>query len=152
MILKNQFAELIYPKVYNLDSIYESIETAARISYKSESKGDSKKFVENLIKSGHYSPLEFGTVYLYADCTNCDDLDMLRDKYYNNVYSRSRSYFNYPCEYITTNMRVLQENGWLDDLKYLCTSSTFHKKRYTLHCVTSYSTPLVYPLIGLSPL
>lgn len=35
MLLKNQFAELIYPKAYDLDSIYESIETAARISYKS---------------------------------------------------------------------------------------------------------------------
>ena len=33
--------------------------------------------------------------------------------------------------YITTNLRVLVENGWMDDLKYICEPTEFHEKRIT---------------------
>jgi hypothetical protein len=34
--------------------------------------------------------------------------------------------------YITTNYRVLYENNWLDDLKYLCEPTEYHEKRITV--------------------
>ena len=34
--------------------------------------------------------------------------------------------------YVTTNLRVLIENNWLDDLKYLCEPTEYHHKRYTV--------------------
>ena len=37
---------------------------------------------------------------------------------------------------ITTNLRVLVENGWLDDLKYICEPTEHHEKRYTLKLTT----------------
>ena len=33
---------------------------------------------------------------------------------------------------VTTNLRVLVENNWLDDLQYLCSPTEFHEKRYTM--------------------
>lgn len=36
---------------------------------------------------------------------------------------------------ITTNYRVLVENNWLDDLKYLCEPTEYHEKRVTVHFV-----------------
>jgi thymidylate synthase (FAD) len=34
--------------------------------------------------------------------------------------------------YITTNARVIFENGWEDDLKYMCEPTEFHEKRITV--------------------
>ena len=38
---------------------------------------------------------------------------------------------------ITTNLRVLVENNWLDDLQYLCSPTEFHEKRYTMRFTCS---------------
>jgi hypothetical protein len=38
--------------------------------------------------------------------------------------------------HITTNLRVLVENDWLDDLKYLCEPTEFHEKRITVKFIT----------------
>ena len=46
---------------------YEFMEKVGRVCYKSEDKiceGSAEKMVENLMKRGHGSPLEHGTVYL----------------------------------------------------------------------------------------
>ena len=48
-------------------TVYKQIEKAGRLCYKSEDKiceGSAEKMVENLMKRGHGSPLEHGTVYL----------------------------------------------------------------------------------------
>ena len=39
--------------------------------------------------------------------------------------------------YITMNYRHIVENGWLDDLKYLCSPTKFHEKRYTMRFTCS---------------
>lgn len=39
--------------------------------------------------------------------------------------------------YITTNARVIFENGWEDDLKYMCEPTEFHEKRVTVKFITS---------------
>ena len=37
---------------------------------------------------------------------------------------------------ITTNLRVLVENNWLDDLKYICEPTEHHEKRITVKFIT----------------
>ena len=39
--------------------------------------------------------------------------------------------------YITSNYRVITENGWLDDLQFLCYPTEFHEKRYTMRFTCS---------------
>lgn len=36
---------------------------------------------------------------------------------------------------ITTNLRVLVENGWLDDLQYICEPTKYHEKRITVRFI-----------------
>lgn len=80
---------------------------------------------------GNCAMLEHGTVYL-----GVKDKD-LADKYSTDKYSVVTwiSYgmvSNTDVYYITTNLRVLVENGWLDDLKYLCEPTKHHEKRVTV--------------------
>ena len=37
--------------------------------------------------------------------------------------------------YVTMNYRHIVENGWLDDLQYICEPTEFHAKRITVHFV-----------------
>lgn len=39
--------------------------------------------------------------------------------------------------YVTLNYRHIIENGWLDDLQYLCEPTEFHEKRVTVKFTTS---------------
>jgi thymidylate synthase (FAD) len=58
---------VIVPQDPGLEGIYKQIEKAGRLCYKSEDKiceGSAIKMVDNLVKRGHGSPLEHGTVYM----------------------------------------------------------------------------------------
>lgn len=117
-----------------LEGIYRQIELAGRTCYKSEANitpDSAKEFVERMIKSAHTAMLEHGTVYLkLPPLINKKTISHSFD-YDRNPYSRI--VFNgYDADYVTTNLRVLQENGWLDDLKYLCEPTDFHERRITL--------------------
>lgn len=129
MKLIEQSAEICKTHGYTLQDIYKDIERAARVSYKSEDKiteDSAEKMVERLINMKHYSPLEFGTVYL-----EIDDIDRVQ-KYINNPYSRVSG----DC-YVTTNYRVIIENHWQQDLKYLVEPTRFHMRRITAHFITN---------------
>ena len=129
MKLINQSAEICKTHGYTLQDIYKDIERAARVSYKSEDKiteNSAERMVERLINMRHYSPLEFGTVYL-----EIDDIDKVQ-KYINNPYSRVSG----DC-YVTTNYRVIIENHWQQDLKYLVEPTKFHMRRITAHFITN---------------
>lgn len=137
-----------------LDGIYEQIELAGRTCYKSKRpEGQTAKdFVDRMIASQHYAMLEHGTVYLKVInrglLLDNYDKNHIEDKYINNPYSKVvfgeyPKYNNYEEKlkaiqevYITTNYRVLVENGWLDDLKYLCEPTEFHEKRVTVKFIT----------------
>lgn len=118
--------------------IYKQIERAGRVCYKSEDRltEDSyKKFVEMLKSHAHGAMLEHGTVYLQIPYKG----DVIRSKYYSNPFSRVKHHstgFQEGLLDITTNYRVLVEQGWLDDLKYLCEPTEFHEKRITAHFST----------------
>lgn len=125
-----------------LEGVYKQIERAGRVSHKSEhniKEGSAKDFVDRMIKLGHGATLEFGTVYLVIPCEfngNQYNESWKESKYNNNPYSKVRREYveserNY-VDFITTNLRVLVENNWLDDLKYLCEPTVFHHKRYTV--------------------
>lgn len=134
-----------------LTDMFKHIEICGRTCYKSEDKitEDSyKRFVSMLTNSNHGAMLEHGTVYLKVINKGiylCNyEKDHIEDKYINNPYSKVvfgkyPKYNSYEEKlkatqevYITTNYRVLIENGWLDDLKYICKPTENHEKRYTV--------------------
>ena len=136
----------IWNQPTGLEGVYKQIERVGRVCYKSEDKiteDSAKPFVDRMIKSGHGAMLEHGTVYLKV--FNVIENSELIDKYKSNKYSvvkEGTEVYNChgdilygSCKCITTNYRVLVENGWLDDLKYICKPTEFHEKRITVHFV-----------------
>ena len=116
-----------------LDGMYKQIELAGRTCYKSEDKiteDSTKAFVDRMIKSGHGAVLEHGTVYLTIPIT--DSTSYRIDDYRRNKYTRSDISKDLKNYYITTNFRVLVENGWIDDLKYISKPTEYHEKRVTV--------------------
>ena len=126
-------AQIIEPTGYTIDDIYKSIELAGRVSHKSEDKiteTSAKDFVGRMLNMKHLATCEFGTVYLYIDYHN-PSFGKIVDKYNNNEYSKCTIDTVFPNKaYISSNYRVLVENNWLDDLKYLCKPTECHHKRY----------------------
>lgn len=134
----------IWDQQEGLEGIYKQIERAGRVCYKSEDKiteTSAKEFVERMIKSGHGAMLEAGTIYLRYDFKAREDSNRvacnLWSKYKENIYSKAvqaQPILGVLDGFvaITSNFRVLVENNWLDDLKYLCEPTEFHEKRYTV--------------------
>lgn len=126
-----------------LEGIYKQIELAGRTCYKSEDKiteDSAKKFVDMLINRGHTAVLEQGTVYLHIEDSIGDDMlyESIEYKYGQNPYSKlnikiiDKAYHFF----ITTNYRVLYENNWFKDLKYLCEPTEHHAKRISVRFYT----------------
>ena len=118
----------------SIDGIYKIIEQAGRVCYKSEDKiteTSAKEFVDRMIKSGHGAMLEHGTVYLTWETVKTA-IHPLTKYYYNKysiVHTESGSTNLTKKLFVTTNLRVLVENKWLDDLRYLCEPTEYHDKR-----------------------
>lgn len=109
-----------------LQGIYEQAELPGRICYGSQDKiapGSAEKFIKGLMNTNHGTPLEHNGVYL--DCP-----ENIASKYVNNKYSKTNIVDN--KYYVSTNLRVLFENGWLDDLQYLVEPTEYHEKRITV--------------------
>ena len=142
MKLINQSYEICKTHGYTLQDVYKDIELAARVSYKSEDKiteDSAEKMVQRLISMKHYSPLEFGTIYLLIkgerDAFYIDKSFYLMVKYEQDPHSvvcfRGRDI------YITTNYRVIVEHGWKDDLQYMCEPTKYHQRRTTVKFITN---------------
>lgn len=132
----------IWEQPAGLEGVYKQIEKVGRVCYKSEDKiteDSAKPFVDRMIKSGHGAMLEHGTVYLAMPMETILPIEANSwGKYTRNPYSKGFKV----CEVdgqrrvaVTTNLRVLIENGWFDDLKYICEPTEFHEKRVTVHFV-----------------
>lgn len=135
MKLINQSFEILEQKDFTLVGIKKFIERCGRVSHKSEDRiteDSAETFVERMMKMKHLSTCEFGTVYLYIDYHN-PSFGKIIDKYSSNEYSKCIVFPNEVC--ISSNYRVLVENNWLDDLKYLCEPTEYHHKRYTVKFV-----------------
>lgn len=137
MKLINQSYEICKTHGYTLQDIYKDIERAARVSYKSEDKiteDSAEKMVKRLINMKHYSPLEFGTVYLKFPNTCLSEVDV--EKYETNHFS-TVTITKDSTRYVTTNYRVIIENGWEDDLSFLCEPTKHHQRRTTVKFITN---------------
>ena len=128
------------PQEEGLEGIYKQIELAGRTAYHSLDKitpDSAKDFVDRMIKSKHGAALEHGTIYLFIPQeTNYE----VFERYIKNNYSHTFEILILPRPkglYVVTNYRVLIENNWLDDLKYLCSPTEFHEKRYTMRFTCS---------------
>ena len=132
----------IWQQPAGLEGIYKQIERAGRVCYKSEDKiteNSAKPFVGRMIESGHGAMLEHGTVYLAMPLETMLSIEINGwGKYTKNPYSKGFKV----CEVngqkrvaVTTNLRVLVENGWLDDLQYICEPTKYHERRITVHFV-----------------
>ena len=126
-----------------LEGIYKQIEISGRTCYKSEDKiteDSAKEFVDRMIKSGHGAMLEHGTVYLAMPVETMLPIEANGwGKYTKNPYSKGLKVCNVDGQKrvaITTNLRVLVENGWLDDLQYICEPTEYHEKRITVKFTT----------------
>ena len=141
--------KLIHPRIElfeqqpGVQGMYDMIELCGKTSYKSPVKGGTvaEEFTQVRINEGHYAVLEFGTVYLLLPCGDTNILrttNLLRraSSYTENPYSRTcpTPEGNYA---ITTNLRVLVENGWTTDLQYWCEPTEYHAKRYTARIITN---------------
>lgn len=144
----------IWEQPAGLEGIYKQVEHVGRVCYKSEDKiteDSAKPFVERMIKSGHGAMLEHGTVYLkligvFLDPTDCDVKygNYVVGHYVDNKYSKVIIKHDEEWKsdvYITTNYRVIIQNGWLNDLKYLCEPTEFHERRITVHFVCDRGVP-----------
>lgn len=134
----------IIPQDWSLDGIYKQCEIAGRTAYKSEDRiteGSAKKFVEALMKLKHGAVLEHGTVYLTIPYEPLSSADSPERKYRYNKYSRVVDDENivHGIAYITTNLRVIFENDWMDDLQYLSEPTKYHEKRVTAKFICSRS-------------
>lgn len=122
-----------------LDGMYKQIELAGRTCYKSENKiteTSAKDFVDRMIANGHLSVLEHGTIYLAFSMASRE----YYFKYCINPYSSANSIGEAEKGtwkgFVTTNLRVLVEKGWMKDLQYLCEPTEFHEKRICVRYVS----------------
>lgn len=133
-LIKSSFE--ILEQESGIQGIYKQIERAGRTCYKSEDRiteDSAEKFVNMIKDRQHTAMLEHGTVYLY-----CADQSFIfvGSKYelskYSDVIWHEYAPGHRTAVVITTNYRVLYENDWLDDLKYLCEPTEHHEKRITV--------------------
>lgn len=133
----------IWEQGTTLADMWKHIARCTRVCYQSEKK-DNEETEEDFVKrvilrhkpwnseANHLSMLEHGTVYLMC---KADEEGPGLDKYDYNKYSKFvYKDFN---SYVTTNLRVIYENGWLDDLKYSCAPTEHHIKRVTVSFTTN---------------
>lgn len=123
--------------------LLQHIERCGRTCYKSEDKiteDSAEKFVDMLVRRGHTAMVEHGTIYLRIPEKSVDGQYVYpaKGKYLRNEYSVAKPRLEgvaqnpYSVFYVTTNYRVLLQNGWLDDLQYLCEPTEYHTKRITV--------------------
>ena len=122
------------------EALYKHIERCARTCYRSMDKAtdtSARPFVDRMIKSQHLAVTEHGTIYLHLTMASRDQYF----KYCTNKYSKANSTGSAEHGtwegFVTTNMRVLIENGWMDDMEYLCDPTEHHERRVTVKYVAS---------------
>ena len=132
---------------YTLDDIWKHIARCARVCYQSVPKNNGETdydfIVRTLLKgidvinqpydiekisTCHLSVLEHGTVHLcyplYVPRANVQFERRCKYNKYSKFYIDEKDY-----AYVTTNMRVLVENGWIDELEFI---DEIHNNEYNL--------------------
>lgn len=126
----------IWEQEPGLQGIYRQVERAGRVCYKSESHqtaDSAEPFTCRLMASHHTAMLEHATVYLTFDCPG-GHATADAERYAANRFTHS-SLVGDKC-YVTTNLRVVAENGWMADLERTCEPTPHHERRVTVHFTT----------------
>lgn len=113
--------------------IYQQIERAGRVCYKSENnttEDSAKPFVGRMIEHEHFAMLEHGTVYMTC---NHGELPLYASNKFSHVNTIDGK------DYITTNLRVMAENKTLEDLKY---RTDFKKGKHELRITVHFTTQI----------
>ena len=150
----NPSVEMWTQEGYTLDAIWKHIAHCARVCYQSVPKNDGetdynflvrtlfkgcnvlkKYYDKEFIIKTHLSVCEHGTVHLKYP------LFMVRsytqfERLKNNKYSKYEMNDGYA--YVTTNMRVLIENNWLEELEFIDTTPNcpYYINRCTFNFIT----------------
>ena len=151
-----------WPQGEGMKGVWDQIARATRVSYQSSAREDenSEDFVKRVVLKPaltegdlndlksckfcfdkmHGSCLEHGTIYLAIPIDSMFTLS--GDPWYfyeHNAHTQGGKV----CEIngkrgiaCTTNMRVVLENGKLDDLQYMCEPTEQHPRRYTFAVTT----------------
>ncbi|MDD7629826.1 MAG: FAD-dependent thymidylate synthase [bacterium] len=151
----NPSVELWKQEGYTLDAIWKHIARCARVCYQSVPKNNGEtdygflvrtllkgKDIVNRhyyniekIKTCHLSVFEHGTVHLKYRLFIVKDFAQA-SKFINNHYSKTKEDDGYL--YVTTNMRVLIENNWIDELEFIDTTPNcpYYYERVTVNFIT----------------
>lgn len=117
------------PQSEGLEGMYKQIELVGRSCWMSQNMikdGSAISFVQGLEERGHTAPFEHGAIYLKMPS------GVSGIRYSRNPYSRYIT--DGTNEYVTTNYRVIVENNWMDDLKYMVSfDPEHHIPRLTFH-------------------
>lgn len=143
MKVVKSFVENITPLSYTINDIKKHIELCGKVCYKSENNitEDSYNIFYNKIKNNkHLSVLEHGTIYLKVKEKDIYGtiLEFLFEDPYSCAIMKDESDSNGDFTfYITTNMRVLEENNIPQELymKYMTEPALFHRKRITFRLI-----------------
>lgn len=139
---------------YTLDAIWKHIARCARVCYQSVPRNNGETDYDFLVRTlfkgcnvlkkyydkefiikTHLSVCEHGTVHLKYRLFIVKEIAKAT-RFINNPYSKSKVCDGY--SYITTNMRVLIENNWLEELKFIDTTPNcpYYTDRYTVNFIT----------------
>ena len=151
----NPSVEIWNQEGYTLDAIWKHIARCARVCYQSVPKNNGEtdygfivrtllkgKDIVNRryyniekIKTCHLSVFEHGTVHLKYRLFMVKDFAQA-SKFINNHYSKTKEDDGYL--YVTTNMRVLIENNWMDELEFIDTTPNcpYYMQRTTVCFIT----------------
>lgn len=148
----NPSVELWAQEGYALDAIWKHIARCARVCYQSTPKNNGETdygFIvrtllkgkdvvnENYynIKTCHLSVFEHGTVHLKYRLFMAEDT-VQANRFINNRYSKTKEDDGYL--YVTTNMRVLIENNWMNELEFIDTTPNcpYYYERVTVNFIT----------------
>lgn len=135
MNLINQSFEILRQEGFDLPAIKKQIERCGRTSYKSENKITESSYIDfykMLINNHHYSPLEFGEVYLKIPKPEQSfKVPILLNNHWTQFDNNDDYWF------FSTNMRVIVENKLESILQYLCVPCKYHSKRMTVKFITN---------------
>ena len=145
----------IWEQGNTLEDMWKHIARCTRVCYQSTPKNNDEtdeEFVKRVIlrpdsSTGelnfdkiHGAMLEHGTVYLAMPLESIIPIEANGWGKYLNKYSKAGTVYEIAGEKkiaVTTNLRVIYENGWLDDLQYICTPTEHHAKRVTVSFTTN---------------
>ena len=148
----NPNVEIWKQEDYALDAIWKHIARCARVCYQSVPKDNNESDYDFLVRTlfrgvepknintkdlvkYHLSVCEHATVHLKYRLFITKDINQAI-RFNDNHYSRTKEHDGYV--YVTTNMRVLIEHHWMDELEFIDTTPNcpYYAERTTINFIT----------------